>query len=382
MGNYLLTCNEPKIEENEIVKSNIEDVQQNYIDAFIKSLKPINIYKTKYKILKPKLTDKLRKEIKKIYNISSFPCGNLILIADEEIIYIYDNKFNFLKKQENNEYKELFIKDDITFITYNKSKIKIWEFIQKSNILRSICIIDTNLLIKKVEIINNDDIIGITDSNLDYEGPYQCFIYKKDSNNIYQKKTIIKYNSWIFSFLINKTNKQLIILYFSDEDERPVIYGHYRIDIYEYKNMKLKRRYGENFHNGDSDFVKNYLFNINDNLFSFIHTDHTPTTCHASRDMVIIYDINKENKISFRADIFIGGKIEYFSSIKAFLNDFYLIGLQINYIYSLLNEKISHPFRKVDYDNIHFSDFFKLNENELCIFDKEQSKIRIYELLG
>lgn len=229
-------------------------------------------------------------------------------------------------------------------------------------------------------IINNGDIIGITKSNSNYKGPYQCFIYTKVNNNIYQKKTIIKYESFIFSFLITKNNKELIILYYSHENERPVIYGHYRIDIYEYKNMKIKRRYGENFH-GFSSYVHNYLFNINENVFSFIHIDHTPTTCHYRSDHVILYDINKENKISFGTDIFTQGKLEYFSSINAFVNYYILIGLQVNFIYILLNEKINHRLYYIDCDKIHFSDFFKLNENELCIFDEKQSEIKVYELL-
>ena len=82
-------------------------------------------------------------ENRKIYNISSFLCGNFILITVDGTIYIYDNKFNLLKKQENNEYKELSIKDNKTFITYGQSKIKVWEFIQKNNILNSIHLIDT-----------------------------------------------------------------------------------------------------------------------------------------------------------------------------------------------------------------------------------------------
>ena len=378
MGNYFLACNEPKIEEKEILKSN-KRIKQNYLDGFIMSLKPINKYENKKRILKPKLTKKLRKEIKTIYNISIFPCGNFILITDEELIYIYDNKFNFLIKQENYKYKELVIKDDITFITYGKSKIKVWEFKQQSNILNSMFLIDTKLLINKVTIINNGDIIGITESNSDYKGPYQCFIYKKVNNNIYQKNTLIKYDRWIFSFLITKNNKELRILYYSDEDERPVIYGPYRIDIYEYKNMKLKRRCGENLH-GFVSYSKNYLFNINENIFSFINIDQTPTTCHYRRDKVILYDINKENKISFDAKIFTEGKLEYFSSINAFVS-YFLIKLQINFIYILLNEKIYHQFYYIDCDVTHFSDFFKLNENELCIFDKEQSEVKIYELL-
>ena len=63
MGNYFLACNEPKIEEKEILKSN-KRIKQNYLDGFIMSLKPINKYENKKRILKPKLTKKLRKEIK------------------------------------------------------------------------------------------------------------------------------------------------------------------------------------------------------------------------------------------------------------------------------------------------------------------------------
>ena len=131
---------------------------------------------------------------------------------------------------------------------------------------------------------------------------------------------------------------------------------------------------------GFGSYSKNYLFNINENIFSFIHIDQTPTTCHYRRDKVILYDINKENKISFDAKIFTEGKLEYFSSINAFVS-YFLIKLQINFIYILLNEKIYHRFYYIDCDVTHFSDFFKLNENELCIFDKEQSEIKIYELL-
>ena len=51
-------------------------------------------------------------------------------------------------------------------------------------------------------IINNGDIIGITESNLNYRGPFQCFICEKVKNNIYQKRTIIKHNSYIVSVLL------------------------------------------------------------------------------------------------------------------------------------------------------------------------------------
>ena len=54
----------------------------------------------------------------------------MILVAEEDIIYIY-------------------------VITYGQSKIKVWEFNHKNNILNTICLIDIKLLINKASIINN-----------------------------------------------------------------------------------------------------------------------------------------------------------------------------------------------------------------------------------
>ena len=56
--------------------------------------------------------------------------------------------------------------------------------------------------------------------------------------------------------------------------------------------------------------------------------------------------------------------------------------IKVEKAYSLLNEKICRKLYHVDSDNNHFTDFYKLNENELCIFDEEQSEIKIYELLN
>lgn len=185
MGNYVLNCYEPINEDIEILKTNKKTNLKYNLNDFIKSIKPLNHNKRKHKILKIKFsTSLIIEDARKIYNISSFPCGNIILITKDGIIYIFDNKFNLLKKQDNNEYKELCIKDNKTFITYGQSKIKVWEFIQKNNSLNSIHLINKESLINKVSIIANDDIIGITKFNI----PFQCFIYEKTKNNIYQKK--------------------------------------------------------------------------------------------------------------------------------------------------------------------------------------------------
>ena len=152
-------------------------------------------------------------------------------------------------------------------------------------ILNSISIFDIKLPINKVSIINNGDIIGITAYNSNYRGPYQCFIYEKTKNNNYQKKTIIKYNSYIISFLISKNNSELIILYYDE-----VKYEHYVIDIYDYKKLKLKIKYEEDIYTLNSN-TKNFLFNMNQNVFSFVHIDNTPTRPIYAKDRIILYDI-------------------------------------------------------------------------------------------
>ena len=53
------------------------------------------------------------------------------------------------------------------------------------------------MLINKVLIIANDDNIGITKSDYNYNGPFQCFIYEKTKNNIYQRKLSINYNRYL-----------------------------------------------------------------------------------------------------------------------------------------------------------------------------------------
>ena len=52
--------------------------------------------------------------------------------------------------------------------------------------------------------------------------------------------------------------------------------------------------------------------------------------------MILIMKI----KLLFLANIFTGGKLEFFPGINAFLNYHCVFGFQINYIYSLLDEKI------------------------------------------
>ena len=375
MGNHLLNCFQPKIEEFEILKSSKNEELKNSLNDFILSLKPVN-KASNHKILKLKFEKTLMIDNKTIYNMSSFPCGNFILITDEGIIYIYDNKFNLLKKHETNKYKELCIKDNTNFITYGESKINLWEFIQKRNILNSIYLIDTKLSIGKVSIIDNGDIIGITESNLSYRGPFHCFIYEKTKNNIYQKKSFIKYKSYILSFLISKKNSELIILYYNE-----VNYEHYTIDIYDYRKLKLKKKIEEKIYNLNS-YINNFLFNINQNIFAFIHTNKRPTRATFARDIIILYDINNGNKIIFLTNIFLRGKLEYFSSINAFINFHCVFGLQVNFIYILSKERKCNTLHRLDIDDkLGFSNYFKLNENELCIYSEEYSVIKIFELI-
>jgi len=96
-----------------------------------------------------------------------------------------------------------------------------------------------------------------------------------------------------------------------------------------------------------NSYTKNFLFNINQNIFSFVHIDRTPTRLSIARSRIIIYDINNKNKIISYTSIFTEGKLEFFSKINSFINYYSLVGLQVNFIYILLKEK------KLDYYLIH-----------------------------
>ena len=139
----------------------------------------------------------LKKKIKKnldinlnIYTIAQFPCGNIILTTIIGKLFLYDKNFNFLVKEENNYYNKIFIKDNKYFSTYDESIIQIWEIDQNNYLFNSINFIILNLPINTIKILSNDDVIGITSDNEDYKGPYECFIYNKGKNDIYEKKVI------------------------------------------------------------------------------------------------------------------------------------------------------------------------------------------------
>ena len=213
-------------------------------------------------------------------------------------------------------------------------------------------LIDTKLQIKKIIIINNDDIIGITNDNYKYKGPYECFIYQKLKNNKYQKRSFIRYKSWVSSFLMIKNNKELIIL--NDN----------RIDIYEYKNLKLKNMIEHEYH--INSYVNNKLFLINENIIAFLHINHTPTTFRYGFSQIIFYDINTKQKkscsISYVRNY---GKIDYFSSIKSFIQ-INFIGFETLDIYGVTN------FVRI-YNNstvkTEITNFIKLNENEILAYN-------------
>ena len=145
--------------------------------------------------------------------------------------------------------------------------------------------------------------------------------------------------------------------------------------------MKMKKKIEEKIYNLNS-YINNFLFNINQNIFAFIHTNKRPTRATFARDIIILYDINNGNKIIFLTNIFLRGKLEYFASINAFINFHCVFGLQVNFIYILSKERKCNTLHRLDIDDkLGFSNYFKLNENELCIYSEEYSVIKIFELI-
>ena len=83
-----------------------------------------------------------------------------------------------------------------------------------------------------------------------------------------------------------KKQKIINIILYYDEDK----YGHYAIDIYDYKKLKLKIKYEEDIYTLNS-YTKNYLFNINQNVFSFVNINNTPIRSSYARDKIILYKL-------------------------------------------------------------------------------------------
>lgn len=67
---------------------------------------------------------------------------------------------------------------------------------------------------------------------------------------------------------------------------------------------------------------------------------------------------------------FIRPKIEYFSSIKAFI--YLSFNLNIIYIFNILKKKLIYHHHDVNCDNNKVDNFFKLNENEICITNRKR----------
>ena len=299
-----------------------------------------------------------------IYKLSKFPCGNIIFTTITSIIYLYDNKFNFLKKEENNEFNDFCIKDDITFATYNNRKIKIWNINQKNYIFNFISIIDLSLQFSKIDIIKNGDILGITNNSCDYEGPYEFFIYQKSNKNNYEKKCAIKFNKLVISFIITKNNKDLVIC------SRKNIY------IYEYKNLKLKEgpiKYGNDYR----ILLKSEFILLEENIIALIQVIDTNNYygSYDKKSQIFFLDLsNNNNDIAKNTKYLFGNvysQLIYFPTKNIFIITY---SNEINYVslYNLLKGFYSPKKTWIS------GDFMKLDENNICNY--KGNIIRIYEI--
>ena len=157
--------------------------------------------------------------------MEQFPNGNILITTNEDI-QILDKNFNILQKFRA-KVKNIFIKNDTTFSSFDEYLIDIWSYENiKINHLSQIKYNGTEE-IKHLEIINGYDIIGLDRRIIFY---YKANKIKDYGNNDiieykyeYDKISILKGDCSFDHFFITKDKKYLILVY---------IRGNYHIEIY------------------------------------------------------------------------------------------------------------------------------------------------------
>ena len=311
--------------------------------------------------LKLKYSKILSKEITSVNNISIFPSKKIALTVNDNELYILDEKFNFLTKIKNTE-KNISIKDDNLFLTYDENIISIWCInnnenniqINKKDIIR---INDAHI----IQISFNSDILGLSKKT----DLYKIFKCSESEDNIHKEDASFVSRQKIFCFLFLKNkNKDLIVI--SQE---------YGLKIYQINKNNFQLNTIINLNN----YLHSYnmkLLNYGNDILALLVKDNTPTTCHGPLDSLIFFDKKTMKQIS--------NKMLYWTSRTNDIDFFYKKKLFLFNGYWRFTAGLIIENYKVVVDinmNIIVSKFIKLNENEICTYEKnnEDRKLCIYE---
>ena len=334
--------------------NNISTISKNNID----SSSEISPSRPKLKL---KYSKFLSKEITSVNNISIFPSKKIALTVNENELYILDEKFNFLTKTKNTE-KNISIKDDNLFLTYDENIISIWCInnnenniqLKKKDIIR---INDTHI----IQISFNNDILGLS-KNTDL---YKIFKYSESEDNIHKEDAslVSRENIFCFLFLKNKNNDLIVIS------------QKYRLKIYQINKNNFQLNTIINLNNyRHSCNMK--LLNYGNDILALLIKDNTPTTYHGPLDSLIFFDKKTMKQISSKMLYWTSrtNDVDFFYKKKIFLfKGFWRISAGLI---------IENYKAVIDIDmNINASKFIKLNENEICTYEKnnDDRKLCIYE---
>ena len=313
-----------------------------------------------------------------IYNLAQFPSGNILITTDESI-QIFNKNFTLLKTIKK-KVKDIYIKDDKIFLTCDKKIINIWLIEYENN-----NIIQIKLLseishdgdhIYKVVILDNFDIIGT-----DYR---TIFTYIKINNVIpYIYSLLNKLKKSVFTFLITKDNKNMIIYKYPD------------IEIYQINKMKLISIYKNAYSCLYSSSKELFLI---DDFTLVIQYGHDPMTIMEPPDILIFYDIKDINNIKIIGKVpletyYIGSFTKDKMYISTYIDDRKCViytfqnllniiknNLYDNYSRKKITENEAHiiEFEKRYYLNRFSSHLYILNGNKIII--SERKKLDAYSI--
>ena len=265
--------------------------------------------------------------------------------------FYYNNFLNFV----TNLYENSSLVDPKFGEKFVESAIKN-KYIQlnKKDIIR---INDTHI----IQISFNSNILGLS-KNTDL---YKIFKYSESEDNIHKEDASFVSRQKIFCFLFLKNkNKDLIVI--SQE---------YGLKIYQINKNNFQLNTIINLNN----YLHSYnmkLLNYGNDILALLVKDNTPTTCHGPLDSLIFFDKKTMKQIS--------NKMLYWTSRTNDIDFFYKKKLFLFNGYWRFTAGLIIENYKVVVDinmNIIVSKFIKLNENEICTYEKnnEDRKLCIYE---
>ena len=246
--------------------------------------------------LKLKYFKDLPKEIISINNISVFPSKKLALIANDNVLYIIDDIFQFLIKKENCG-KNISIKNDNYFLTYDDNAINIWNFNMENKI---------NLIKKDFIEINDyriiqlsfkNEIIGLVNKN---EELYKIFKLSQCEDECFKENVCIIFKEKIYSFLILETKNNDL---FAISQEK-------KLKIYQINKDTFQLNTTINL---DNYYYVRYtkLYDYSNDIFVLFLKDNTPTTGW-SFDTLLFFNKIKLNIISKKLLNYYGNDIHFF----------------------------------------------------------------------